>query len=231
ENLTAVIKTFERPKIVRRLVRSIRRFYPDLPVIVVDDSLEPTRIDGVKTIVMPYDSGVSAGRNAGVREVKTPYLLMLDDDYVFYRKTGLIQAMEIIHAESDIDILGGARIDLPFYRIVDHGQSVLFPTMRTSVLPVGSTVGGLPVYDKVAQFFIARTERIRQVMWDEELKRIDHADFFTRAKGRLVTVYFAGLRCLHAQSRFDENYLSKRLDTGDYSYLRKKYYRDRDSAT
>ena len=33
-DLTVVVKTFERPEAVRRLVGSIRRFYPDVPVVV-----------------------------------------------------------------------------------------------------------------------------------------------------------------------------------------------------
>ena len=34
---------------------------------------------------MPYDSGISAGRNEGLRHVTTKYVLLLDDDLVFFR--------------------------------------------------------------------------------------------------------------------------------------------------
>src|SRR5512143_3189093 len=85
EQLTVLIKTFERPKVLRRLLISIRRQYPDLKIVVVDDSRQPIDIEGVRTIPMPFDSGVSAGRNEGLKHIDTRYTLVLDDDFVFYR--------------------------------------------------------------------------------------------------------------------------------------------------
>ena len=41
DNVTIVIKTFERAKSVRMLMESLRLFYPFVPVIVIDDSREP----------------------------------------------------------------------------------------------------------------------------------------------------------------------------------------------
>jgi hypothetical protein len=68
------------------------------------------------------------------------------------------------------------------------------------------------VCDKISNFYIARAERLRLVGWDSSLKRIDHADFFTRALGVLVTVFDPDLRCLHAQTPFDVNYMAHRSD-------------------
>lgn len=77
EKLTAVIKTFERPLALDRLLKSIRRMYPLLHVIVVDDSQDPAPAEGVQTIVLPLDSGVSAGRREGLRHVATEYVMYL----------------------------------------------------------------------------------------------------------------------------------------------------------
>jgi hypothetical protein len=68
--VTAVIKTFERPRILRRLVESIGRLYPSLSIVVVDDSRDPVQSPGVRTITMPYDSGVGGGRNKGPRHAE-----------------------------------------------------------------------------------------------------------------------------------------------------------------
>jgi len=66
---------------------------------------------------------------------------------------------------------------------------------------------------------------LKLVGWDERIKRLDHADFFTRAKGVLVTVYNPEFKILHAQTPFDRHYLSKRYDLGqDRLVLRMKYY-------
>lgn len=82
----------------------------------------------------------------------------------------------------------------------------------------------LVIFDKIANFFIARTESIRKVNWDNKVKLAVHADFFTRAKGILVTAYYDKFKILHAQTPFDKHYMSKRMNTeNDIKYLRRKY--------
>ncbi len=223
--LTAVIKTFERPHDLQRLLASIRRFYPDMPLIVVDDSRQPQIQPGAETITMPFDSGLSAGRNEGVRRVKTPYFLLLDDDFIFYRQTDLPGALAKMEAQPQIDIMGGEVVNLPLFQIMDYQQLPLYPTEAQATLPPGSMIGGLPVFDIVPNFFIARSDRLRQVMWDDRFKRGEHRDFFTRAKGVLTTVYNKELRCLHTRTVFDEAYLSHRFDmAGTRDYVLTHYY-------
>ena len=230
--LTAIIKTFERPKELRRLVSSIRRFYPNMRIVVVDDSRESTILDGVETIVMPYDSGVSAGRNRALVAVKTKYTLLLDDDYLFYRKTDFYKALQVMEECIEIDIMGGERVDLPLYRTVDYRVSRLFPVVGNSIKPVGSEVCSIPVYDKVANFYIARTERLRLVGWDDTLKRLDHADFFSRAKGVLLTVFNKDFKVLHAQTPYNAVYMSKRFSIeDDRKRLHNKYYASKSTKT
>ncbi len=88
-------------------------------------------------------------------------------------------------------------------------------------------IGELPVYDKVANFFIARPERLQVVSWDERLKKIEHNDFFTRAKGVLTTVYNPNFKVLHAQTPFNRVYMEKRDDiNAERQVLYGKYYGD-----
>lgn len=221
---TAVIKTFERPAVVARLLRSIRRLYPELAVIVVDDSRAPVPIAGVEHVVLPFNSGVSAGRAAGLAAVRTPYVVMLDDDHVFHRHTRLLAALARMEAEPRIDIMGGRVINLPLRSVVDYSRVPLYPTTRLPVHPPLSRLGGLQVYDKVASFYLARTERLRLVGWDPEIRRLDHADFFTRARGILTSVYNPELSCLHARTPYDPNYMAFRSDVAaDVGLLRSRY--------
>jgi glycosyltransferase involved in cell wall biosynthesis len=227
EHLTAVVKTFERPQVLRRLVASLRRWYPRLKVIVVDDSRKPDPLEGIETIVMPYDSGISVGRNEALARVTTRYVLILDDDFVFTRHTDLEAALVIMESHPPIDILGGRVVDLPFFQSVDYRRTRLYPTTNEPTLPAGSRIGGLPVLDKVANFFLARTERLRLVPWDPHLKKMEHADFFTQARGVLTTVYDARLRCLHAKTPFELSYRRKRFDLArEYEILQERYYSD-----
>jgi glycosyltransferase involved in cell wall biosynthesis len=210
--LTALIKTFERPRVVERLVASIRRRYPTLPIVVVDDSRAPRELPSVETIVLPFDSGVSAGRQAGLDRVTTPYVLLLDDDFVFYGGTDLARALGRLAAQPRIDILGGQLIDLPLLRRRKPPLGQIFRTTAEPLVPIGTRIDGLPVCDKVANFYIARTDSLRRVGWNAVLRRLDHADFFTRALGVLVTVFDDELRCFHAQTPFDRAYMAHRLD-------------------
>jgi len=212
DRVTVLVKTFERPAILRRLIASIRRRYPSLPIIVVDDSREPTRLPHVETIVLPHDSGVSAGRQAGLDRVRTPFVVVVDDDFVFLPDTALAPAVAKLVRNPSIDILGGQLVDLPQLRFRRPPLGQIFATDAQPLAPIGSSIDGMLVCDKVANFYVARTERLRLVGWDAQLRRIDHADFFTRALGVLLTVFDRELRALHAQTPFDAAYMAHRTD-------------------
>jgi hypothetical protein len=223
--LTVLVKTFERPRIVRRLLASIRRLYPTLGVVVVDDSREPAALDGVHLVTMPHDSGVAAGRNEGLRHVASRYVLVVDDDVVFSRRTRLGSALALMERFPEIDIMGGEVIDLPFFRRRDpSAREAIFPTDVRPVVPIGSCIGELEVCAKVPNFFLARRDRLPLVGWDPQLKRVDHADFFTRAFGVLTTVLNPRLACFHARTPFDREYMRSRLDvTADGEILAARY--------
>lgn len=203
--ITAVIKTFERPRELRRLVRSIKRVQPDLPILVVDDSRTPTELSGVEVLRMPFNSGISVGRNAALEQLETPYFLLLDDDFAFYRHTAVAASLATMRQHPEIDILGGEVVNLPDFTTHDYSWFVYPDRGRSARHAHGSEVAGLPVRHKVPNFFIGRTEAVRAVGWTDELKVMEHNEFFTRAHGVLTTVSDPRLRVLHAKNPFDRN--------------------------
>ncbi len=85
---TAIIKAFERPEALRRLVRSLRSFYPEMPILVLDDSFTPSPpLPGVTRIDSTPDIGASAGRNRLLSRVTTPLFWQLDDDFELTKQT------------------------------------------------------------------------------------------------------------------------------------------------
>ena len=96
KNVTAIIKTFERPESLDNLIRSIRPFYPDLQIIVADDSLNPQPRSDVRYLPLDHDVGLSAGRNALLASVETPYFLLLDDDLEFTKDTRIERLTAIV---------------------------------------------------------------------------------------------------------------------------------------
>jgi hypothetical protein len=188
-DVTCCIKTFERPHHLRRLLLSIRQYYPDVPILVVDDSKcpQPVQVPGVKVVTMPYDIGLSAGRNKLVHEVVSDRLVMLDDDFVFTAATKLEVLSEIMDTFSDIDIVGGHVHNVPRHEFVFHGTIADNAKGRLMLLrkQVLERRPGLDVVEVIPNFFMARTERLRLVPWDPELKLSEHLDFFIRARGVL----------------------------------------------
>lgn len=219
-DLTATVKTFERPKVLGRLLQSVARHYPDLSVIVADDSRDPQLQPGVETLVLPFNSGVSAGRNAALERVSTEFVLLLDDDFILTARSGVVEALRAMRAYPDIDIMGGRVVNLPLFNTTDYSR----PSLHGKVPRPEGSVGGFPIYNIVPNFFIARTERLRSVGWTPEIRVLDHTDFFTRAYGVLTTVYNPELRCFHANTPFDVNYMRFRQDLAhDHAVLRKRW--------
>lgn len=114
KDITIVIKTFERRKTLEKLLKSIEKYYPNLPVIIVDDSKKNYKKSicekfsnlNINYLVEDYDIGLSKGRNILISNVKTKYFLLCDDDFEFDERTNLSFAKQKL-IENNLDILGG----------------------------------------------------------------------------------------------------------------------------
>ncbi len=224
-NLTLVIKTFERPELLSRLLRSARRVFSGA-IIIADDSETPFVCDDsrVTVLALPFDSGVGAGRNALIDAVTSEYLMMCDDDMVLLPGFDVRRPLEYLARNRDVDLCGGEVIDLPRWKRINYTKAPLFASTGRPRWPQGTVLDGLPVLYKVPNFYVARTDRVRQVRYDDKLKRVDHADFFTRAFGKLTCVYDSNMVCLHSGSLFDARYQSFRMDMAeDSAYLVQKW--------
>jgi len=185
DKVTLIIKTFERPQCIDRLIYSIRIMYPKIRIIVADDSKKPHPIVGVDYLRMPFDSGVSAGRNLALSHVNTPYVVTLDDDFVFNKQTDLQRWLDILES-TDLDMVGGNVDGHPHYQASLHivNDALVFKSQ-----PVGQ-LDGFDLWNIVLQFWMGKTEKIRAVGgWDDEFKTVDHIIFFARSIGKLKIGY------------------------------------------
>ena len=210
DDVTALIKTFERPAACARLLESVRRVLPGVRVVVVDDSARPRRWPDVVNVHPGHDVSAAEGRNAGLRAIDTELFLLLDDDFVVHRGTDVARAAAFLRAHPEVDLLGGEVIDLPLL------TGNVRPVDRACLGTPERSIDGLPVYDRVAQFWVARTQRVRAHGWEPRLKLAEHSEFFWRAQGKLTCVFDARFTVLHAKTPFDEAYMRKRLDTDRY---------------
>lgn len=223
--VTMAAKTFQRPSTARRMVRTVRRVF-DGRIVIADDSRQPMTSPGrnVEIISMPFNSGVPAGRNAALDAVNTEFVLVSDDDIVFTQASNLASALAYLDAHPEVDIVGFRRVDLPQGRWADHGPNVLFRGAAQPLRPWGEIIGGLPVRHKVAQLYLARTDSIQQVRWDENIRMVDHQDFFSSASGRLLSVVDPQIIAYHARTPFDAEYTAYRNDIAqDMIHLGQKW--------
>lgn len=204
EKVTAIIKTFERPHCLDMLIKSIKKFYPGLPIIVADDSKAPIPRTDVEYHVLPFDSGLSIGRNFLVKQVKTPYILILDDDQCFINETKIECFLDVLE-NSDIDIVGGRFIQTNGVR---NSQAVFEIIEKELILkpnPYG-TENGVELYDNVANFFLAKTDKLQNHPWDDRLKLGEHWDFFLSHKGKIKVAMHPEIFVFHTEDRSNDEY-------------------------
>lgn len=124
KNITIIIKTFERPYCLEKLLDSYVYFAQkhnwNCQILIADDSTQPYKDQILKRygtfiseyICLPFHSGVSHGRNVLVQKVKTPYFIHLDDDFILTEQSDLLKMMRIL-TKSDLDLLGGTWYNRP----------------------------------------------------------------------------------------------------------------------
>lgn len=219
DNITFIVKTFERFYCVKRLVKSILKKYPDATILIADDSAKSCKQyfenskwrNNIKVIELETDCGLSKGRNALIDMVETDYFLLLDDDFVFDKKTDINRAMEIIKKE-DLDILGGfirnyteinslfTLFKLIVQRLIRYEKPANYIGSldfdeETKTLYVKYIRKQFPLFlktDIVMNFFVAKTKTIRDKnRWDDELKLQEHTAFFFSAKKKGLKIAFS----------------------------------------
>ena len=202
-DVTIAIKTFERPQSLKRLVQSIRCFYPSMPIVIADDSETPRpgTVQGLSPVeywCLPFDLGVSCGRNLLAGGIGSQYVLMLEDDVEVTEESRIETLMEGV-LWNDFDVVGSAPKD-------PNGRE---QHLEAHLLRAGHTIQVQPVQtetptavDFTDNCFLARTDTLRAVRWDDQQKTVDHLDFFLRCQQKGVRVgYVPGFHLLHHSDR------------------------------
>ncbi len=218
-DVSIIIKTFERKESLRDLLLSIRHLGMTYPIIIADDSQTPYKNDILEEFhdldidyhTLPYDSGLSFGRNYLLDHVRTEFFVLCDDDFYFDEKTDIEKAREILISEK-VDILSGSLFNY-FKRSKEKEGWLLKLQKRLGLGFVQTFVGKIQEENRkviikirtrvrerfvrahtVHNFFIARTETIKAMGgWDPRLKLSEHSEFFFRAKKHGVKVAHSGL--------------------------------------
>lgn len=221
KDITIIIKTFERPHCVTRLYYSIRKLYPDIAIIIADDSKSPLqKLGDARILSLPYNSGLSFGRNALLNQVNTKYFLLLDDDFVFTKNSDLTVPFKILET-TDFDVVGIELLDFGWKRRIYRGSyekagSILW---QLQAQPHGFHKG-YPVYHFILNCFMAKTEAIKSSPWDEAIKiGHEHDDFFLRLKEKNILITHTNAITIDHYSEMSGNYRKIREQTDCYKKI------------
>jgi hypothetical protein len=124
-----------------------------------------------------------------------------DDDFVFDEHTRIERPREILE-EAAVDLVAG--------NIIEDGNVVTYDGLlrvHDGCLEAypgeHSTIKGARLVDLTVNFFLARTELLLNVLWDEHLKVGEHLDFFLRAKNIMRCAHTAEVTVGHQPVRND----------------------------
>jgi len=214
-NITFIIKTFKRPACVKRLVDSIKKYYPNNEILICNDDETKLEIAGTTVFNTDYDIGLSAGRNMLVDKVKTKYLVLLDDDFFFTEETK-IELLKKHLEDNDLDMVGGA-IRQPDGSMLHYEGAYMYEDKYLRM------VEGNGKYDFILNFFIAKTDVLKKYRWDDELKLAEHTAFFFKHRGKIKIGLEEKVIVEHKQVQ-SKDYMKYRKRANKYIYIFMKKY-------
>jgi len=208
DTVTICVKTFDRYPCLRNLIKSVKEAYPDVRVIVADDSInyEDLDIKDVDQFRMPRGIGFNNGKNLAISQVTTEYFVWVDDDFFFTENTNLEWMREVLET-TDLDLVGGkagasnwgytstfdrlsggSEGDCLYRTFGSYGVLDAFPTCK--------------VADVIQNFYMARTLSIRAIGFDGIFQRISHKEFFLDALGRVKIAFCDNISVGHSHTCF-----------------------------
>jgi hypothetical protein len=196
--LTAIVHTSDRPGSVDRLIKSIGWLYPQLRILVADDSSKPQPIAGADAVKVAAGVGVSACRNTLLSRVRTPYFLLLEDGMELNRRSNVERLLELA-SSNQLDVAAGdvircqrrfglftSRKPEPAHAMFEFEADTmkLTPGHRPGINEASRAVPGPGFHscDSTHNFFVARTDKVRAIGgWDAQLQVDERIEFFFRA--------------------------------------------------
>ena len=233
ENVTFLYKSFQRQRLAKRLYRNLQRYYPGIRVIIADDSEKPLNLSGpgLEVVQLPFNSGLSYGLNRALEKVATPFVVRLDDDELLTPISGIHKQLEFLRNHPEVDIAAVMPLSLPTKKSLREMAGYYFGNDMSDApkklrIPHGTYIDeSHVVLGKVPNIFVARTEKLRAVGYDDNIRMMDHNEFFFRAAGVLVSVLDYSCAVLHYHNRFNKAYQKYREDVNrDRQYIFLKHY-------
>lgn len=180
-------------------------------------------------IHIPFNSGLSAGLDAALKEVKTPYVMRLDDDELLTIRTKLHRELRYLMKHQELDLIGfghttAIRMHSPQFNFKEYYKYPMEDAVRPLKIPHMTMIDkDHMVLGKVANIYLARTEKVREVGFDPRIRIIDHHEFFWRAAGVITSAVALDTVVFHRHNPYEKGYNTYRGNyAADLEYIRIK---------
>ena len=225
KDTTIIITTFLRPDCLKRCVESIRRFYPEIEIIVADNGspdpyLKRTLIEAHKCryLDLSFDSGASFAKNAALNVTESKYALIIDDDFEFTKETKLEKFKIVLECDETLGVVGGnpltsnGRAGTRGSRLLTNEEKGIFWRFPIEE-PVWKEIEKIKYYyaDYTRQFLLIKN--VPDIRWDDDLKIGGlHVAFFLNLKFHTnwKVAYIPEVEVTHHRSHTSPKYLGYR---------------------
>lgn len=195
KDLTAIAVSFLRPQYTIDCIRSLRRLYPKLKIRVGEQGKTTKELKKVCSdikadyVKLPYDYGVGNSRNKLIEGIKTKYVLVGDDDFL-YEEDAKVEEMLTFMKNTNFDLIGGRIIENGVVRNYQGFINIYNDHIHTTPLNPRAvsnieTKSGLRYKkcDLTFNFFIIKTKTAKECPWDKNIKvAYEHHHFFIHLK-------------------------------------------------
>lgn len=196
------IKTFLREASLFETLDAVEKHFPcPYKLYIADDGgatdekeyrYQKLEAAGHTIIRLPFNCGISVGRNEIVKRITEKYLLLMDDDIVLQNRESIEHMKAVLDSDKDIGLCSGMLFGKNGEHIgnenyqkglrfeIDGGILFRYPAHRE----IHKTNGSMYVIaEQVVNFFIAKKAIFDDVKWDNRIKvEWEHIDFFLRLK-------------------------------------------------
>ncbi len=224
DNIAIIYTTFLRDELMRKTLGSILENWQENYVLLVgnqnknpDDGLRWSFSKKIYNYKLPYDCGLSHARNFLVEQAHQmgiDYVLITADSIKFTDKYNFQPAIDFLEsADSNVKVGFNLnnRQNFTYDLEIKDGKFLVKKVQRPFYVIKG--VMYQPC-DICCNFFIAKTNVLRYIKWDEQLKLCEHEDHCWRLMGQDYRTFYSD--CISAE------YIDEKPDA--YKRMRNRLY-------
>ena len=227
KSITICMKTLYRRRLLKEHLKFIRKKLPNIKVIISDDSdeeyIKETKneikqyLDKNTTYIeLPFDSGLSKGRNECVKLVTTPYIILTDDSRTIdISNKKLIEFINFLEKNREYSLITGycpqrsgiyRHFTKEYYfddekkikeKDIDKSKGIKYNNFTFYKIGRGNNT------------FIARTKVLKENKWNDKMKVGEHRTFFRNLfKNDIKSLYCKDLifkQFNNSLRRYDKN--------------------------